>query len=455
MRSAERLTVPIVLSRSTRQPLHEQLIDALRAAIGSGLLPAGSRLPSTRTLANVLGVSRGVAETAYEELTAAGTIQGAPGSGTYVSPACATPRPATIHGGPELIDLRPGRGITEGFPLAQWRAAWRQASYRLPPPGHPPGAGLADLRVAVAEHVRRVHGYTASEAQIVITSGPRHAVDVLLRSLGAGARCAVTDPSEPWLRKAITAHGVPAVPVPMDDNGILVGAIPSGVDIVVTAPDGGAPLGVRFGLERRERLAEWANRTGGWLVEIGREVPTDPSGRPLPSLLSIGPSAVLIGDLAELLTPAIGLGYLVLPHQLAGPAANLIAATHTQPPLLSQLAAAELIRSGAITRWRNRLAAVHQRKLAIVRAALPGLAVIDARQPGEATVLLPAPADLDRLGLLLCPLRHSYAQPGNAPSGLAVGFGHLEDPLLGNVMRGIAAAIEGSAMAAAGSTMDS
>ncbi|MEV0380784.1 winged helix-turn-helix domain-containing protein, partial [Nonomuraea sp. NPDC050643] len=141
MRHPQRLNVPIHLDRNLSEPLHDQLAAQLRQAIVRGQLAARTRMPSTRTLAGVLGVSRGVALAAYESLLAEGYVAGRHGSGTYVSGPSAEvrqrptadrepvqPAPAT---GP-LIDLRMDRPTAQAFPLAAWRAAWRRASHRPP-----------------------------------------------------------------------------------------------------------------------------------------------------------------------------------------------------------------------------------------------------------------------------------------------------------------------------------
>lgn len=68
------------------EPLSKRLYLGLRGAILSGTFPSGSRLPSTRALAEQQGVSRTVVVLAYEQLLAEGFVSGREGSGTYVSP---------------------------------------------------------------------------------------------------------------------------------------------------------------------------------------------------------------------------------------------------------------------------------------------------------------------------------------------------------------------------------
>ena len=83
----------LILDRTAHEPLYRQLATALRLAIRTGHLPPGAALPSTRGLAEALGVSRNTVLTAYEELTAEGLLGGRAGSATRV---CGQVRPPIV-----------------------------------------------------------------------------------------------------------------------------------------------------------------------------------------------------------------------------------------------------------------------------------------------------------------------------------------------------------------------
>ena len=83
------LTGQFAIDRGRSEPLFLQIVRQLQDAIGSGQLPAGALLPSSRALARTLRVSRNTVLTAYDELKARGLIRGRHGAGMRVAAAVA------------------------------------------------------------------------------------------------------------------------------------------------------------------------------------------------------------------------------------------------------------------------------------------------------------------------------------------------------------------------------
>ena len=216
MRYPAMLTIPISLSRDAPQPLHQQVAAQVRAAIHDGLLAAGCQLPSSRTLAHLLGISRGVVTEAYDELFTAGYLDSRAGSGTYVaagpgrgSGVATVTRPDRAPGG--VIDLSPGQPNLEVFPLSAWRAAWRQASFRHPPAAGLPPLGLPELRRAIAAHVQRTWALALPNSVVVVTTGRLDGLRLILGALGvAGAQIAIEEPTAPSVRQVIGDGDGPA-----------------------------------------------------------------------------------------------------------------------------------------------------------------------------------------------------------------------------------------------------
>lgn len=153
------------------------LRSALREAVRSGRLAAGTRLPSSRELAADLGVSRGLVTEAYEQLTAESYLRSGQGAGTWVNEGVrAAERPVRDRApgaAGALVDFRPGTPDLSLFPRSAWSAAQRTVFGRLPHGalGYPDPRGLPELREALAGLLARRRGVVADPERLVVCSG--------------------------------------------------------------------------------------------------------------------------------------------------------------------------------------------------------------------------------------------------------------------------------------------
>ncbi|QFZ20307.1 aminotransferase-like domain-containing protein [Saccharothrix syringae] len=447
MRIPEGLTIPIELDRTTRRPLQDQLAEQLAGAVDRGLLAGGCRLPSTRTLAERLHVSRGVALAAYEILYARGYLEGRRGSGSYVAARrsappdqCRPPAPAGEH-----VDCTPGQATGEGFPLAAWRAAWRHASFQPPPVRELPRGGLPELRRAVAGHLRRTRGLGCDEHQVLITSGLAHGLRLVLDALGGPGRVAVQDPAPPVLRQVVADSGRRAVALPVDRDGGWTGAVPPACTTAVVSPDGGPPFGAVVSALRRQQLADWARREEDHLVVEVVGVHVAPAAAPLPRLSNLaGVRTAVVGDFRTVFAPSLRVGYVLLHRDLLK-ALPPGAFGDEQPSHVAQSALAHLLTEGSVLRRLHQLERLFSRKDALVRAALAPLGpAVRLAPPGAAgTVVVHLPdrldaecvhAELHRRGVLV-PTLASFHLPGRpAGNALVLGHGHLPEQVLRGVL---------------------
>ncbi|WP_162908197.1 PLP-dependent aminotransferase family protein [Allorhizocola rhizosphaerae] len=403
MRYREVLTFPITLRRDATQPLHEQIADQIAAAIDSGAIRPGARIPSTRTLAELLGVSRGVASESFEDLFSRGYLESRPGSGTFVRRAGPNADPAAPAERPQpaRLDLRPGLLCGEAFPIRAWRAAWRQASYHVPSGEAPPPRGLEPLRDAITEHLNRTRGISTAAHEVVVTTGTQIGLSLIIEALGA--RIAMERPISPALLRA------DACPIP-----VAVRELTPDVGAIVCCPDGNRPLGTAMSLLRRNQMYDWARSRGGVVVEVARDAVPRP--RPVP----LDPYTIIVGGFGELLTPTLKLGYALVPKGFAPCLAAGAAARGAQPPELTQLAVTHLLTTGVLARQTRRLGELYAGKLAIVRDVLGDLVI--AAEPGAALLRTSA------AGL---PIRcRTLDEFGVADPTPVVGFGHLPDKAL-------------------------
>jgi GntR family transcriptional regulator/MocR family aminotransferase len=257
-------------------PLHARLTGALRKAIRDGRLPAGSRLPSSRTMAAELGCSRWVVTEAYGQLAAEGYLDGQTGSGTRVRLAAAPAHiaaPARASAAAVTIDLAPGLPDLRAFPVTRWITAVRAAAAALPVAdlGYPDQAGHPLLREVLSGYLTRVRGARADPANLTVCGSVREGIARLCAALRA-AGChavAVEDPGWHRLREQIAASGLTVVPVPVDDQGLRADLLDRHPEVgaVVVSPAHQFPVGTVLSAPRRAALLAWARRTGALIIE--------------------------------------------------------------------------------------------------------------------------------------------------------------------------------------------
>ncbi|WP_181780487.1 aminotransferase-like domain-containing protein, partial [Pseudonocardia pini] len=320
------MDVPALPPLDRTRPLAVQLADGLRAAASGGALRAGDRLPSTRELAAILQVSRTVTAAAYDQLLAEGWVEGRVGAGTFVRGIPPHPDVRRTPAAPESrgsrtgqgvaedslwVDLRPGVPCTEVIDRAAWRRAWRAAA-DAEPDLLPRYEGLPEYCGVVAEHLLRHRGLVTSE--VLATGGSTGALAEVARLLPRGGRIAVEQPGYQRAVGAFAAAGLEIVPVAVDEQGLCVDAVPSGVDAVYCTPAHQFPLGARLPAERRIALVERARREGFLVVEDDYDGELRYDVAPLPLLAALGPDVVVhLGTVSKILTPTLGTGWLVAP----------------------------------------------------------------------------------------------------------------------------------------------
>ena len=339
------------------------LTDQLREAVRAGTLRAGVRLPSTRSLAHDLGLSRGVVVGVYEQLRAEGYLVSRHGSGTRVAdvglghgrgrgraPAARIERPSPVHHNPGMPD-------TSLFPRKAWLRAMRHVLETLPDAdlryGHP--QGYEPLREELATYLGRVRGLRATPDDILVVNGFAQGFALLARILpphGIEA-IAVEEPGSTGAREQLREWGVATPPISVDKHGLDVDElVRSGAKAVLVTPAHHYPTGVVLAPERRRALLEWARAADGHLIiEDDYDAEFRYDSDPIGSLQPLDPERVVTGSsISKTLAPGLRLGWLVLPPALIDSAVRLKAAFDLGTQVLSQATFAELLRSGGFDR---------------------------------------------------------------------------------------------------------
>lgn len=432
------LDLPVVLDRAAARPLADQLAGALREAAAAGRLRVGERLPATRALAAALAVSRTVTAAAYDQLHAEGWIAGRQGAGTFVvaaPPARAVespmPAPVPVASAPVLADLRPGSPWTAGLRADVWRRAWRAAADSRPEQ-RPLRAGRLEFRRAVAEHVVRHRGLVVDPAAVLATAGTTAAVtEVALAVLRRGDKVAVEEPGYPRAVGALRAAGLQVQPAPVDDDGLVVAALPPDVRAVYCTPAHQFPLGGRLPAARRVELVTWARERSAWVIEDDYDGELRYDVAPLPLLAAVGPDVVIhLGTASKILTPSLGVGWLTGPVEVVDSVLAYRNAAGAGPGEAGQRVFIALVDSGDLSRHlrRVRKELATRRELLVSALAAAGLAARGDQAGAHVVIPLADPetegqvvAAAQRAGLLLDGLGRCFAGPADR-AGVTLGY---------------------------------
>lgn len=425
--------LPITLDRADARPLGVQLADHVRRLVLAGALAPGTRLPSTRRLAGDLGVSRAVAEQAWDQLRAEGWLQARQGSGSWVSGgpgpdlgrrrARRTP-PATRR----LVDLDAGTPWIDTRHDAAWRRAWREVSSATPPRGYDDPRGLPELRVLLAERLAMTRGLLVDPDGVQVTAGTTAGLRHVLATLSMDP-VAVEDPGYRAAALTVLASGRTVI----DHPALAAFTDLSGCAAAYVTPAHQHPLGRVMPAEDRLTLLATARRDGAVVIEDDYDSEFRYDVAPVPALASIDPGVVAyLGTASKSVLPSLRLGWMVPPPSLRDAIEQHRAITHDAPAWPVQRAFVALVRDGYLDAVVRSARRVYAERAPRVVAALSPYAELAGPVAGMySTWLLPhrralrARAAAEAAGFRVN-LLADYCRSAEL-SGLVVGFGGPTD----------------------------
>ncbi|HEX4447600.1 MAG TPA: aminotransferase class I/II-fold pyridoxal phosphate-dependent enzyme, partial [Polyangiaceae bacterium] len=383
------MRIPVDLDRSSTQPLANQLADQLRDAITHGRIPAGARLPSSRALADQLGLARNTVVRAYETLTIEALVESRAATGFFATrrppderlrrstapskppaPAgdlramplpVALPLPLPLPPAPgvegghrrALYDFVPGRPSADLFPLKTWRRLLQGClSYGgatgLSDYGDP--GGHRPLCAAIAAHLSISRGIVADPAQIVIVAGVQEGLNLAARLfLSPGATAVLENPCYRGASLAFAASGARILGVAVDEDGLVTSLLPEGpAALLYVTPGHQYPTGHTMSVDRRADLVAWARRNACYLVEDDYDSEFQYDGSPLQALAGMAPDCTIhLGTFSTTLGAGLRLGYVVVPPTLIDAMRAAKALFGQGSPWLDQAVLAEFLRGGS------------------------------------------------------------------------------------------------------------
>ena len=463
-RSRGALLPPVLKTRLRRGDLY----GALRAALLEGALAPGERLPSTRQAAADYGVSRGLMEEVFAQLTDEGFLERSVGRGTFVAAAVSRlrppePRPEKKDAGPsargrsiasmaacrEPSVLRPfnaGIADTSEFPWKTWQQLRARAARDLAHPGlnFADPRGLPQLRAALAHYLAQFRGIRCRPAQVIVFNSAQQALHVLaLLLLNPGDGVLIEDPCYLGARAAFQLAGADLLPVPVDRHGMRVAWAAARFPrarLAYVTPSHQYPTGAALSLERRIQLIEWAARHRAWIVEDDYDGEFRYEGQPLTALHSLDSHArvLYIGTLNKSMFVSLRIAYAVVPEELVEPLANIRTQIDGFTPAARQGAMSLFMNEGHFSSHLRRMRAIYgARRAALVEGLAPlaaagfawsnnpaGMHLLASHENGAGVRSLAAASPLD-LALL-----SSYRVARKKDDGLLLRFGALDDESL-------------------------
>jgi GntR family transcriptional regulator/MocR family aminotransferase len=478
----------------SREPLQAQVYASIRRAILDGVLQPGARLPSSRALADDLGISRTTTVLAFDQLAAEGYLAAKSGSGTFVTselpddrpPVRLTGRGAAPHArsrhplmsrrGVALAATRPpavkidrtprafriGTPALDCFPIHLWArlASRRWKSATLAQLDYSDNAGIPALREAIADHVARSRGTSCTADQVFIVSGAQHGLEFISRLLiDPGDTVWMEEPGYPGAHGALVAAGARIRPVAVDAHGMNVDSAArraGKVRLAYVTPSHQFPLGVTMSLPRRLALLAWARNARAWVIEDDYDSEFRYGTHPAPCLhgLEADGRVIYVGTFSKTLFPSLRLGFLILPLDLREAIANARMAADFHPAVLDQVVLADFMAGGHFERHLRRMRTEYRARLdALVEAAARHCGGVLRLRP--VTTGLHAIAEVDGVddeavfteamarGVEVMPLSTFYFDPRSPRiRGLMLGFAAVRPELFDPAMKRLAAAIE-------------
>ncbi len=401
------MDLAILLDKTLNLPLHQQLYEQLRQAILTGRLFPGEKIPSTRVLAQSLGIARGTVKLGYEQLLNEGYLETATGSGTFVCQQISDRTLPILPAWPRCLETSITAGLSKyaqnfkqqlllsnpsklDIDFCYWQPAfshfplhiWRQLTTR-----QLQSTDLLDyssdllgyklLREAIARYLGRSRAVSCNAEQIIIVNGTQQALDLIARLfIDLGDRVVMEDPGYSSARRVFQSRGAKILPISVDASGLIVEQLPStltpAIKLVYTTPSHQFPTGAILSLPRRLQLLAWAQQTGVVIVEDDYDSEYRYGEKPIPAMqgLDLNNSVIYIGTFSKVLFPTLRIGYLVLPVGLVKIFAQAKRLIDRQSPLLEQCVLADFINERHLERHLRRMRTLYNHRRQILTNSL-------------------------------------------------------------------------------------
>ena len=402
------MDLAINLDSTSTIPLYQQLTEEIRTAVLSGRLKPKQKLPSSRSLAKLLMISRSTVTQSYEQLESEGYLVTLRGSGTYIGDRLpeewlqskplkpvtskVSPVASLSKFGQNLTDVgklqvsepdyeisfRYGNPDSAYFPIQQWRKLLNRHCSNSPDLLNyfPDSAGYFPLRKEIANYLGQSRAVNCTPEQIIMINGSQQALDLISRLvLDPGDWVAMEEPGYLGARYCFLGQFANIQPISVNSEGLDVKALSNcqqKFKLVYVTPSHQFPTGVTMSLSQRIALLQWAEKTGTLIIEDDYDSEYRYESQPIPALQGMdrSQSVIYIGTFSKILFPSLRIGYMVVPPDWTLIIRKAKWLCDRFCPLLEQYALTDWIAEGHFARYIRRMRQLYNQRRQILIATL-------------------------------------------------------------------------------------
>jgi len=320
-----------MIRRDIDIPLYRQVYNLIREQIITGVLAESDPIASSRKMAKQLNVSRNVVLEAYDQLLAEGYIESRQGSYTRVTKGLKvlerSPKETDVVRNKlvdytDLIDFKTGVPDANYFPRVVWGKLLKKACMELTDAqlGYSEPEGNYELRATIRDYLFRTRSINVKPEEIIITSGATQGLAIVARMLyEKDAEVILEEPSSLGTQKIIKYAGYKSVPNNTDHEGLITSelSINKNTKMIYTTPSHQFPMGGILSIKRRLDLLKIVQDKACYIIEDDYDGEFRYDGYPITPMRAINETNVIyLGSFSKVLSPALRLGYIVLPKPL-------------------------------------------------------------------------------------------------------------------------------------------
>ncbi len=457
----------ITIDKSGGLSIKRQIFKSLKDSMINGRLKGGEALPSTRSLAQALGVSRNTVCEAYDMLIAEGYLKSRQGAVTRVKHGIemGSPKSCETFGGNDQglpakneprgerpgrvwrADFKTGQPDLGAFPKRAFEQSLREGitGCTASALGYTGQQGLYELRAQIASWLFRSRGIIADAGDIFITAGATHALHLAAELLEPIKRIQVEDPCHSVMRQMFSGRGYDVIPVPADEHGMCTELLRDTAAAVYVTPSHQFPLGGILPAQRRAELIRFARERDAYIIEDDYDSEFRYTGDPVTPVYSLDPSRVIyVGTLSKTLFPALRIGYVILPRAFHKQWRILRMRMDIQNPPYEQYALAEFFKTRKLDRHIQRMRRLYGERRQVLQCSLTEAFGGGWRPWGDSAGLHLAAEFSGRefnedftnraaqQGIRIATVEQHCIQKGRHADKLLIGYGHLEPDIIRN-----------------------